>query len=385
MKCLTLLLATVSWLAFFFLPAVHGACSLRGNKEWFAPGTLWATRDNQLYYGDHVFRLKGINWNGMESDCRLVHGMWANTLEHYLDLLKANEFNALRIPLSFEVMEDPGLPVNLDCATADADITPGMNAGQFLAAFLDKVQSRGMFVLFDMHTIGGQITEMPWTDDVSEERVVAAWTNFAEVFGRHPAVMGLEIKNEPHGPCTTADFHQHSAKVITSIGHRYRGPYYIDGTAGSSDQAPWGGTFEHISKTCEQDALCMLGMPERIVFAPHVYGPDVRGPTVSEENDATFERRFGFLRNHTFLNRSAIIVTEFGGHMRDAKGPDYRYFERWKEYMDRVNLTSGAFFWTFPPSSGDTGGILLDDWNTVDVQKLNFLKQFQPLPSKFLC
>lgn len=378
-------LAAAPWLALHYLMVtmVHGACSLRGNKEWFTPDALWTTRNNQLYYKDDIFHLKGINWNGMESDCRMVHGMWANTLDHYLDLLKTHEFNALRIPLSFEIMEDLSLPVNDDCATADQPTYKDMNVGQFLGTFLDKAQSRGMFVLFDMHTIGGQITEMPWTADVSEDRVIAAWTNFAQKFGHHPALMGLEIRNEPHGPCTTAEFHQHCAKVIVNIGKHYHGPYYIDGTADSSDDhPPWGGTFENIAKNCEDDALCMLGMPERIVFSPHVYGTDVRGPDVSTENDATFERRFGFLRHHTFLNGSAVIITEFGGFFR---GADYTYFEQWKEYMGRANLTSGAFFWTFPPSSGDTGGILKDDWQTVDKQKLDFLKTFQPTPSKSIC
>ena len=55
----------------------------------------------------------------------------------------------------------------------------------------------------------------------------------------------------------------------------YDGLYFIDGTATSGiDHPPWGGSFESIAARCEDDALCVLGMPERLVFAPHVYGPD---------------------------------------------------------------------------------------------------------------
>lgn len=55
-------------------------------------------------------------------------------------------------------------------------------------------------------------------------------------------------------------------------------------------------------------------------------------------------------------------------------------------YMNRVNLTAGAFFWTFPPSSYDTGGFLNDDWQTLDQRKLDFLTSVQPSPSNvFIC
>ena len=32
-------------------------------------------------------------------------------------------------------------------------------------------------------------------------------------------------------------------------------------------------------------------------------------------------------------------------------------------------------FWTFNPNSGDTGGIMLDDWNTLDTAKYNIVEQ----------
>lgn len=362
-------------------PAQAAACAgnLRGANKWFGSETLWASRNQKLYHGSDVFELKGINWHGMESECRLVHGLWANTLDFYLNLLKTQKFNALRVPLSFELMENLDLEINPDCALADPAITPGMTSGQFLEFFLQKAKSQGMFVLFDSHTIGGQITEMPWSPEVSEDRVIAAWVNFAAKFGKHPAIIGFEIKNEPHGPCTTPIFHEHCAKVIQAIGTKYEGLYFIDGTAFSTiDHPPWGGSFESISPNCQEDKLCMLGIPQRLVFAPHVYGPDVRGPQVSDESEAVFERRYGFLTTHPFFNSSAITVTEFGGSIQDT---DYQYFLKWKEYSEKKNLSTGAFFWTLPPSSADTGGILLDDYHTVNKNKLNFLNSLQPLPS----
>ena len=133
-----------------------------------------------------------------------------------------------------------------------------------------------------------------------------------------------------------------------------------------------------ISPNCDADPLCKLGMFDRIVFAPHVYGPDVRGEDALMEGDDIFEKRFGFLKHHPFFYDSAIIVTEFGGHMLEEDG---RYYDKWKSYMESVGLTTGAFFWTFPPSSEDTGGMLEDNWTSINKDKSHFLTSVQPTPS----
>ena len=248
-------------------------------------------------------------------------------------------------------MENLDMAIKKECATAEPEILD-KTVRQYLGVFLDHLSARGISVLFDLHTIGGEIIEMPWTDNVSEDRVVAAWVNFTQAFGKHPAVMGIEMKNEPHSSCTTYDFHQHCARVITAIGNRFEGLYFVSGTTQSSvDKPPWGGTFEMISNDCDADPLCKLGIFDRIVFAPHVYGPDVRGDDARMEGDEVFEKRFGFLKRHPFFHDSAIVVTEFGGHMLEEDG---RYYDKWKTYMESVNLTTGAFFWTFPPSYEDT-------------------------------
>jgi endoglucanase len=349
-------------------------------------GVPWRTHDNALYYGDSVFRLKGVNWNGIESDCRAVHGLWENPIDFYMDILQAHAFNALRLPVSYEVMRDLTLPVTSGCVFKEPGAS-AMSVDCFLHSLLDNARRRGMFVLFDLHTIEGKITEYPWTDRVSEDMVVEAWVAFAKSVAMHPAVMGLEIKNEPHGNCTTTEFHRHAAKVIVAILEAvpaFPGVFFIDGTSFSpvdGTKAPWGGTFEALSASCQDDALCRLDMDEKLVFAPHVYGPDVRGSVALNEDQATFDRRFGFMGRHPFFNQSAIVVTEFGGYM--AKGSaDYQYFEQWRQYMECANLTTGAFFWTLPPSSDDTGGFIVADWRTPDSQKTAFLKLLQPSPSQ---
>ena len=34
-------------------------------------------------------------------------------------------------------------------------------------------------------------------------------------------------------------------------------------------------------------------------------------------------------------------------------------------------------YWSWNPNSGDTGGILKDDWQTIDQDKLDVMKEYQ--------
>jgi hypothetical protein len=92
-----------------------------------------------------------------------------------------------------------------------------------------------------------------------------------------------------------------------------------------------------------------------------------------QDTEDTFDRRFGFLQTHSFFNESAVVVTEFGGFML-PDSPDLHYFESWIQYMKHTGLYAGAFFWTLPPTSHDTGGFLANDWRTVDPTKATFLR-----------
>ena len=42
------------------------------------------------------------------------------------------------------------------------------------------------------------------------------------------------------------------------------------------------------------------------------------------------------------------------------------------------------FYWDINPNSGGTGGLLLDDWVTPDVSKLNILASVTPSPTNML-
>lgn len=48
------------------------------------------------------------------------------------------------------------------------------------------------------------------------------------------------------------------------------------------------------------------------------------------------------------------------------------------------NCMADQFYWCLNPNSGDTGGVLKDDWKSARDDKLLLLKRVQPDPSRLI-
>ena len=69
------------------------------------------------------------------------------------------------------------------------------------------------------------------------------------------------------------------------------------------------------------------------------------------------------------LNKDhAIVIGEWGGHF---SGKDEVWQKRMMSFMNQHRI--GHFYWSLNPNSGDTGGLLQDDWKTPSTSKLDLL------------
>lgn len=84
---------------------------------------------------------------------------------------------------------------------------------------------------------------------------------------------------------------------------------------------------------------------------------------------AIWEDHFGGSTN----SGAAVVVGEFGGR---NVGADETWHETITGYIRSKGF--GSFYWCVNPSSGDTGGFLLEDWKTIDEEKA---RQLHALPS----
>ena len=326
-------------------------------------------------------QLKGLNWFGFETDTLAPHGLWARNWKEQLDQMQELGVNALRVPLCPEAIHG-GKTGGID-AKLNPDLA-GKNSAEVLDAFVAELDRRGMYVLLDHHRpdCSGQ-SELWYTDKYPESAWVKDLTTLAERYRDLRHVIGIDLKNEPRGAATwgtgnvRTDWNsaaERAARAVIKIAPQWL--IFVEGVEKNpkcSSEGPhfWGENLEPLACT-------PLDIPpDRLVLAPHTYGPDVFAqpffddPTFPANMPAIWERNFG-----QFLKQGyAVILGEFGGRYGEGGNPkDRAWQDMLVQYLIERRVNS-AFYWSWNPNSADTGGLLKDDWKTVWPDKLALLKR----------
>jgi endoglucanase len=72
-------------------------------------------------------------------------------------------------------------------------------------------------------------------------------------------------------------------------------------------------------------------------------------------------------------NIAPILIGEFGGRLSDTSSPEGIWQNKFVKYIRQKKLSFA--YWSWNPNSADTGGILKDDWQSVDMPKQQLLSQ----------
>ena len=328
-------------------------------------GAKWRTYDHKIFKNDQEFLLKSVNWHGYENGCGIANGLWMHPMTWYLDFIRGNNFNTLRIPFSYETaLKLDNRPI---CMIHD-NFYSVRDSIKFLFQESDK---RGIHIILDFHTINNEINQYPLAN-LNTDQFNKAWDNMLDIALNYDNFMGIDIKNEPHNPTDLLEWAVIANNFIKNTKQtypQYDGLFLIEGTQGIDGTGVWGGSFYGIEFT-------ELQVDDRIVFSPHVYGPSVIGVSANEFGDEYFYKHFGFLRERY---NSSIIFGETGGYMSESDG-DMQFFKRLKLYLEKIDQRS-VCWWALCPNSFDTGGLLENDWTTPVAIKLNWLQDLVPNPT----
>jgi len=336
---------------------------------------------NQVYDNGEAINLFGINWFGFETNEHVVHGLWERNYEEVIAQMQELGFNAMRIPFCPETLA-PSDPSSIDYSI-NAGLTD-MNSLELLDLIVQTLDSYNFYVLLDHHRPDCEaISELWYTDDYSEEDWIDDLTFVADRYADFDHFLGIDLKNEPHESATwgtgdeATDWNlaaERAADAILAVNPNIL--IFVEGIQENADCSDgtnshwWGGNIEPVACTpLDIDA-------DRLVLSPHVYGPDVYDQ--SYFSDAAFpnnmpaiwDSQFGFALDSGYT----VIPGEFGGKYGESDARDDDWQDAFVDYMIDNNICS-FFFWSLNPNSGDTGGILDDDWETVKEGKYNNLKR----------
>ncbi len=128
------------------------------------------------------------------------------------------------------------------------------------------------------------------------------------------------------------------------------------------------------------DPTAELSRPDKLVYSAHDYGPEVswqqwfqvRNPAdLAHTLPAVWEKHWAYLQKN---GTAPVFVGEFGGGSmgQDAEG----VWQRTLVSFLKTNNINYAY-WSWNPDSGDTGGILQNDWKTINHSKLDVLSAYQ--------
>jgi hypothetical protein len=198
-------------------------------------------------------------------------------------------------------------------------------------------------------------------------------------------VIGADLHNEPHGPATwgsgdpTTDWRlaaQRAGNAVLAVNPDWL--IFVEGVENYGGQSTWWGGNLAGAGTYP----VVLNLPNHVVYSPHDYPASVYAqswfsdPNYPNNLPAVWEKFWGYLYRQ---NLAPVWLGEFGSRLQTAS--DQKWYQKITSYLGDLTSTSTIAgrqgmswtWWSWSPNSGDTGGILQDDWKTVDQNKVQGL------------
>ncbi len=345
-------------------------------------------------------QLRSVNWFGAESTNYVPHGIWQRSYLDILDQIAGWGFNCLRIPFSGDTFRG-GMVVNgIDTSKEDNHIfiasgdptQPSTvvfkSAMECMSIIVSAAAERGLYVVFDHHrrTAGSGADGSP-TDNANGytfSDFANDWDRVVRAFASAPNVIGADIHNEPHD--LTWDSWAGIVELLVDSTLHPVAPHWLIFVEGvgtyNGNSYWWGGALQGVA-----DRPVQLTIPNKLVYSPHEYGQSVGSqPWLATDSQAVtnypdnlpavFRNAWGYIAEQGI---APIWIGEFGGKFGlngdGTTAPNGTQETQWCEQVVAYIQAHGLSFayWSFNPNSGDTGGLVKDDWITPQQHKLDII------------
>ena len=386
----------------FAAPAAQlfGRTVLAGSRTAFAAvssasaainRTVWHTEGSRIVSSTGApVRISGVNWSGFETTNMVPGGLQKQDYHSILRGIHTAGYNTVRIPFSNQMVESPIVPANIAFENAagqpiNSDLE-GLDAMAILDHIVDAAAHTGLKVILDNHrSEAGSSAEangLWYTAEYPESAWIADWTALAARYKGNPAVIGFDLRNEPHnatrgGACWSCggatDWHlaaERAGNAVLRVNSSLL--IFVEGTDTIGSESDfWGGNLAGV-----RTAPVHLAVPNRLVYSAHVYGPTEYAQSWFNANTspatlaALYHRHWGFISE---AGIAPVWIGEFGTPNNDADvsstepGSEGQWFQALVAYLG----SHPSIGWTYWGINGeDRYGLLDAAYNSTPANTL---------------
>ncbi len=331
--------------------------------------------------------IAGVNWFGFETSNYVVHGLWARNYQDMMSQMKQLGFNTIRIPFSNAIFDPQNMPNGINYSL-NPDLQ-GLTSLQILDKIVAYAGQIGLRIILDHHSAkpddhsNEPLWYIPGDPTYTEQAWINDWTSLAQRYAGNATVIGADLQNEPHNPATWGDGNlatdwrlaaERAGDAIQQVNPNWL--IFVEGIQTYDGQSDWwGGNLMGAGAY-----PVVLNVANRVVYSPHEYPASVfpqswfSAANYPNNLASIWDGFWGYLYRE---NIAPIWVGEFGSKLQTSS--DQEWYQQITKYLAGTspgNAGHGGMSWTWwswNPDSGDTGGILEDDWQTVDQNKLQGL------------
>ncbi len=350
--------------------------------------------------------LTGVNWFGYNTGSNIFDGIWNSDLNTSIQSIADHGFNLIRIPMSAELILQwkNGQYPTANFNNATNYYLVGMNSLEIFDYVIGQCRASGMKIMIDIHSAKtdsmGHMSNMWYNGDITTEKYQEALVWMAERYAKDDTIIAYDLKNEPHGKPYEQDKaiwndskDKNNWKYIaeqTALKILEKNPnvlIMVEGTeiypmdikangdySSTNDKDYyfnwWGGNLRGVA-----DYPVDLGKyQDKLVYSPHDYGPTVyQQPWFKAGYNYDSLYKDCWHDNWLYIHEDGtapLLIGEWGGFMRE---PNLTWMTHMRSLIKNYHLHHT--FWCFNANSGDTGGLVLDDFKTWDEEKYNFVKE----------
>lgn len=373
-------------------------------SNYLTESQSWGTSGNQILnpMGDKT-QLQSVNWFGFESSDGVIGGLWARSYKDMLNQILAEGFSTVRLPFASESLTfvpnttdpgaanytyigGPGDPIYVD----NVDFL-GKSSLQMMDLIVDYAHEIGVNVVLDHHrmSLGVGTENGLWYDDTySVDDWVNGWKQLATRYAGYDNVIGADLQNEPYqgtwgggGDKDWAAAAETAGNAILQVNPNWL--IFVEGVQTyDGSNYWWGGNLMGVA-----DRPIELALANKVVYSPHDYPSSVSSqpwfndPSYPNNLPDIWDEYWGYIYRE---NIAPIWIGEFGTKLQTDS--DTEWFEYLSAYLGGDFNNDGTrdipesdegMSWAYfgwGPNSGDTGGILQDDWINVWQDKLDILE-----------